>query len=251
MSVALAQGFAMFSPLHGLAVLGCAGLITLIVRLGVLAQRRGDASNITRRVAAWGIFFWLVQQIVAFGFDWKPAHSWPLHICDLAGILGPIALLTRVRLLRTSLYFWAMGLAVWGVVTPTLWKGPDTLTFWLFWINHGGVMLFAIYDVAVRGYRPTLRDWGWACVVSLAYVAIIVPLNLANEGWNYGYLGNVPVGRKTPLDWLPAWPWRLLAIEVLGALMMLHAWLPWGVWGWLNRRAGRRLESHAAKETEG
>jgi len=222
-------------------VLVCAALIAVIVGVGRRANRRGGAASITRRVAAAGIFFWLVQQVFAFGFDWKPAYSWPLHVCDLAGILGPIALLTRIRLLRTTVYFWTMGLAVWGVVTPTLWKGPDTLTFWLFWINHGGVMLFAIYDVAVRGYRPTFGDWGWACMVSLAYVAVVVPLNLAHPGWNYGYLGDVAVGRKTPLDWLPAWPWRLLAIEVLGALMMLLAWLPWGVLAWRKRRRELQL----------
>lgn len=232
----------MFSTLHGVTVLVCAGLITAIVRRGIHARRRGDATHITRLVAYTGLFFALTQQVVAFGFDWKPAHSWPLHICDLAGILGPIALLTRFRLLRTTVYFWAMGLAVWGIATPTLWKGPDTLTFWLFWINHGGVMLFAIYDVAVRGYRPKLGDWGLACVVSLAYVALVVPLNLANAGWNYGYLGDVPVGRKTPLDWLPAWPWRLLALEILGALMMLLAYLPWAIndrWSTTAARAAR------------
>lgn len=243
MSATLSQHFTMGSSLHAVTIVVCAVIIFVVIRLGLRAKRRGDARTVTRWVAGLGLFFWLVQQVVAFGFDWKPAHSWPLHVCDIAGVLGPIALLTRWRLLRTTVYFWAMGLAVWGVITPTLWKGPDTLTFWLFWINHGGVILFALYDVAIRGYRPTLGDWGLACVVSLAYVAVVVPLNLANPGWNYGYLGDVTVGRKTPLDVLPAWPWRLLAIEVLGALMMLHAWLPWGVIGWLKRR--RAVVSHA------
>lgn len=244
MSATLSQHFTMGSSLHAVTIVVCAVIIFVVIRLGLRAKRRGHARTVTRWVAGLGLFFWLVQQVVAFGFDWKPAHSWPLHICDLAGVLGPIALLTRWRLLRTTVYFWAMGLAVWGVITPTLWKGPDTLTFWLFWINHGGVILFALYDVAIRGYRPTLGDWGLACVVSLAYVAVVVPLNLANPGWNYGYLGDVTVGSKTPLDVLPAWPWRLLAIEVLGALMMLHAWLPWGVIGWLNKRRDQ-AKAHA------
>ncbi|MEM9417809.1 MAG: TIGR02206 family membrane protein [Planctomycetota bacterium] len=219
----------MFSPMHAVTVVVCAVVIFGVIQLGLRAKHRGDATRVTRGVAWAGIFFWLVQMVHAFGFDWKPAHSWPLHVCDIAGLLGPIALLTQARLLRTTVYFWAMGLAVWGVITPTLWKGPDSVVFWLFWINHGGVILFALYDVVVNVYRPTLKDWGWACVVSLAYVAVVVPLNLAHPGWNYGYLGDVEVGRKTPLDLLPPWPWRLLAIEVLGAAMMLHAWLPWAI----------------------
>lgn len=245
---AFLANFTVGSPLHAATVAACAVVIVLVIRIGLRAKRRGDATAVTRWVAGLGLLAWIVQQVVAFGFDWRPAYSWPLHICDLAGVLGPLALLTQARLLRTTVYFWALGLAIWGVITPTLWKGPETLTFWLFWINHGGVILFACYDVAVRGYRPTLADWGMACVVSLAYVAVVVPLNLANPGWNYGYLGNLSLSQKTPLDILPVWPWRLMAIEVLGALMMLHAWLPWGVIQWRERRRNTRSEPAAGPQ---
>ncbi|MEM1110142.1 MAG: TIGR02206 family membrane protein [Planctomycetota bacterium] len=233
----------MFSLLHAVSVVVCGVVIVVVVGLGRGAKEPKTRVAMTRAVAVLGLAAWGLQQVVAFGFDWRPSHSWPLHICDLAGLLGPIALLTGWRPLRATVYFWAMGLAVWGVVTPTLAEGPGTLVFWLFWINHGGVMLYAVYDVAVLGYRPTLRGWGLASIVSLAYVAVVVPLNLANPGWNYGYLGDFELSQKTPLDLLPAWPMRLLGIEVLGAMMMLLAWLPWGVLAWRQRRLGVGVEA--------
>ena len=66
-------------------------------------------------------------------------------------------------------------------------------------------------------------------------MAVVVPINIG-MGWNYGYLGDVETEAWTPLDLLPQWPWRIIGIEVLGALMLAHAWLPWEVVRWRARR---------------
>jgi hypothetical integral membrane protein (TIGR02206 family) len=190
---------------------------------------------VTISIAVLGTVNWLVQQGYYLLIVRDMVESFPLHICDLAAILGPIALVWPKRLLRTILYFWAMGLSIWGLLTPVLQQGPGTPVFWLFWINHGAVMLYAFYDVIVRGYRPYVGDFGMALIVSLAYVAVVLPFNLA-LGWNYGYLGNVESEAWTPLDLMPPWPWRNLGIEILGALMLGLAWWPWAVARWMQRR---------------
>lgn len=226
----------MFSPLHGVALLACAAAIVAVVRIGLVAKRHGNEQRVALTLAWFGIGFWLLQQAHALTITRDPTSSVPLHVCDLTAILGPIALLTRVRLLRTTVYFWALGLSVWGLITPTLNWGPTTMDFWLFWISHGLVMLYAFYECVVRDYRPTATDFGLALLMTLGYVAIVLPINLAHPGWNYGYLADVPVSVRTPLDFLPPWPWRILAIEALGAFMMAYAWLPWEVVRWRQRR---------------
>ena len=232
-----AQTFQAFSLLHGFVLLVCFAVVVAVVRLGLKAKAKGPEAErtVARVIAAVGLVAWFVQQGYDLGLNTYGGTSVPLHICDLAGIVGPIALLSRRPTLRTVLYFWAFALTIWGLLTPTLGRGPGHLTFWLFWINHGGVMVYASYDCVVRGYRPTLRDVGLICLITMAYVAVVTPLNLA-YGWNYGYLGNAPVSAKTPLDVLPAWPYRILAIEALGAFLFLHVWAPWGILAWRRRQ---------------
>ena len=232
----LAEGFRAFSPLHGVTLLIWLLITLAVLKAGLTQRRRGRERSAAAVLAAVGAVFWVLQQGYYVVFDQVWAHSLPLHVCDLAGIVGPLALLFPRRLLRTVLYFWALGLTAWGLLTPILNVGPDHLGFWLFWLNHGGVVLFAIYDVVVGRYRPHAVDYGMACLVTMAYLSVILPLNLANEGWNYAYIGNVQVEAKTPLDLLPPWPWRILGIQVLGALMYLGVWLPWEVVRWRHRR---------------
>lgn len=219
----------------------CAAAIYAVVRIGLAARRAGRERRVTRTIALLGLAFWLVHQghYAFIKGDW--IDGLPLHICDLAGLLGPLALLGQNRLLRTTVYFWALGLSIWGLLTPVLTRGPADIVFWFFWINHGSVMLYAIYDCAVRGYRPTAADWGMSCLVTLGYVAVIVPINIG-MGWNYGYMGDVELDAATPLALLPAWPWSILGIEVLGAFMLANAWLPWEVVGWRARRRARAQE---------
>ncbi|MEM8738194.1 MAG: TIGR02206 family membrane protein [Planctomycetota bacterium] len=239
MTFTIASGFQPFTLFHGFTLLVVAAVIVAVVRFGLAARRRGSDRRITRALGGAGLVFWVVQQGYYVLFEQKWYDSLPLHVCDLAGLLGPLVLLAGPRcprLPRTTLYFWAAGLTIWGLLTPTLRNGPGHITFWLFWINHGGVMLFGAYDCAVNRYRPALKDWGMACLTTLAYVAIIMPFNLGFEQWNYGYMGNVELKAATPLALLPPWPWRILGIQILGAFMLLQAWLPWGILAWRKRR---------------
>lgn len=235
MTHVLAQGFEAFTLLHLTIVAACAFCIAALVKLGLRAKRHRQERRFTLAIAVVGLAFWLLQQGYYILIDQDWTDSLPLHICDMAGLVGPLALLTRARLLRTTLYFWAFGLTIWGLVTPTLGHGPEHLRFWLFWLSHGAVIFYGVYDCAVGRYRPFFSDWAMACLVTMAYLAVLLPINLANEGWNYGYIGNVTTDARTPLDLLPAWPWRILGIQALGAVILLVIWLPWGLLRWRQR----------------
>ncbi len=95
---------------------------------------------------------------------WGPqytfAQSLPLQVCDLAGLVGPMALLTRKQWLRAILYFWGLGLSIQGFIQPVLKdKGLGDVEFWLFWANHTMIVGTAVYDLVALGFRPKTRDF--------------------------------------------------------------------------------------------
>jgi uncharacterized membrane protein YwaF len=71
-----------------------------------------------------------------------------------------------------------------------------------------------------------VRDYGIACAGAAAYVAIILPLDLA-FGWNYGFVGPSKPEVLTLVDALGPWPERLALIVLLVAGAMALALLPW------------------------
>ncbi|MEM9418316.1 MAG: TIGR02206 family membrane protein, partial [Planctomycetota bacterium] len=234
-SIELATGFQAFALLHAITVLLCVAGIVGLVWVGLREQRRGRERAFTLKASLIGLSLWLGMQAYFLLVEQDWTDSLPLHICDLAGLLGPVALLTRQRVLRTTLYFWAFGLTIWGFLTPTLTHGPEHIRFWLFWVSHAAVIFYAAYDCVVNRYRPALVDLGTVCLVTMGYLAVLLPINLANEGWNYAYIGDVELDAATPLAMLPDWPWRILGIQVLGATIFALVWLPWGMASFLRK----------------
>ncbi|MFI4916238.1 MAG: TIGR02206 family membrane protein [Phycisphaerales bacterium JB060] len=236
----MSPAFASFTPTH-YAVAG-AGLacIAAFVSIGRACTTAGE-----RRVArAWAVL-WLVQQAIMTVYWLLPASfdvgkSFPLHLCDVAGWLGPFALLLahtrKTRWLRTVLYFWGIGLSSQAFFTPTLEQGPGDPRFWLFWISHTQIVGAGVYDVIVRGYRPDARDFKTALIVSACWMVPIVLLNWAT-GLNYGYLGQELEG-QTILNALPPWPWRILAMAGIVLVLFTLMWVLWPITERLTRRPG-------------
>jgi len=185
------------------AILAGIALVTVAV---VCAARRLPPPTRRARIeiplGAGGVILWVYQQTT-----WLlPAHfdineSLPLHICAIVALLAPLALLVRRRALDALAYFWGLALSFQALLTPILQEGPASLSYWLFWIRHAAIVVAAVYLVAVLGYRPTWRDWRLAIWSGLAYVAIVLPVDLA-LGVNYGYIGDTVPTERTVLDFL-------------------------------------------------
>jgi len=229
--------FAPFTAAHLIAAGVCLAVIGLFVLSGKQAGEQRE-----RRIAQTWAVFWLVHQAILTTYWLLPASfdvgkSFPLHLCDVAGWLGPFALLLGrsrgTRWLRTVLYFWGIGLSTQAFFTPTLEQGPSDSRFWFFWISHTQIVGAAVYDVVVRAYRPEARDFATAIIASLCWAAPIVLLNVLT-GLNYGYLGRELEG-TTILNVLPAWPWRIAAI--MGMVLALFTVI-WGVWPLSRALAG-------------
>ena len=220
--------FEPFSSLHGLIILlflsATALLVSVGARLDPTARLRLDRNLGMAIIALW-IYsngWWLLPE----RFD--AARALPLHVCDVTSLLAGIVLLAPRRTLRAILYFWGIGMSLQAVLTPEIAFEPDTIWFWIFWASHSAIIAIAVYDIAVRGFRPDWGDFKTAVAVGVVYLAVVFTINLVFD-YNYGYVGNARPGETSVIDFLGPWPYRvvLMAVLVIGVMALLMA--PWHV----------------------
>lgn len=216
-------GFEPFSLQHAIVVTACLGVMAAFVWLGVIA---GDRERwvrygwvglcvIAESVTGW---YWLT--------NWDPGVSLPLHVCNIASLLAPVALLFPARWLRVILYFWGIGLSTQAFLTPLVHEGT---AFWLFWINHTQIVGTAVYLLVIEGYRPDWRDYRNITVINVAYAVLITAINLP-FGFNYAYIGNQLPETTTLMHKFGPWPWRVfVAWAIVQAVFaaMVAVWMPW------------------------
>lgn len=239
-----ATDFRSFTLFHLVVVLVCG---TLMVGSVVLGRRwRGTPrEKVLRYTWVWATIGWqafaTVWWLLPANFD--PLKSLPIHLCDIAAWVAPLALLTQDKRLRALLYFWGIGLSTQAFFTPVLRAGYDTYEFWLFWMGHTQIVGSAVYDCAVLGYRPTFAHWWRVVLFNIALVAVVMVINevavpaiFGGPGSNYWYVGRTLPEAKTLLNELGPWPMRAVWLALLGIVAMWVAWVPWGVAGWIARR---------------
>ena len=166
--------------------------------------------------------FWLHTE------RFSASRSLPLHVCDVTLLLVPAVLVFNWRPARVILYYFGLGLSTQGFITPDLHEGPSYWPFWSFWMLHFLVVGTSLYDVAARGFRPTWRDLRFAIIVSLGYVAVLLPIDVV-FGWNYGYVGPSKPEQPTLIDVLGPWPWRVPVMVGMGFLVFTLMTLPWRI----------------------
>ncbi len=220
--------FVPYSGLHLLSVTVCISVIAATAMLGRALRSTEAEAKLRRSIAILALCYWVAYNV---WWNWNgvdPFNGWPLQICDLNGIVAPFALLTRNRWARATLYFWAFALTVQAFVQPLLTVGPAFPGFWAFWAAHTIVMICAVYDVVVLGFRPNWSDLGRAYLASAIYIALIVPVDLW-LGSNYGFVGNPAPGSRIPplVEAFGAWPRRALIVVGLAALAFVLVLVPW------------------------
>ena len=156
-----------------------------------------------------GLSLWRVRHRL-----WTVQTSLPLHLCGVSVVLGAAMLLTRSFLLFELTYFWAMGGALQGLLTPDV-EGWDFPTFrWATtFVSHGLIVTANLYVVFVLGMRPTFASLLKSMVVVNVYGVAMLLFNRAT-GANYGFLCRKP-DQPTLLDLLGPWPWYLLGLEAV------------------------------------
>jgi len=203
-----------FTLTHGIAVLALVLLIAGWVAIG-RRQYSGKPTPLERTLAWSNLAIWFAAHlwwIIPPALDLNT--TLPLQLCHFAAALASLLLLTRAHWMRVLVFFWGFGLSTQAVLTPSLTDPPTSIWFWGFWQQHGFLLAVAVYDVAVYRYRPSWRDYGYACAATLAYGLLILPVNLL-LGANYGFVGDTLPDTPSIVDALGPWPQRLLYIVAL------------------------------------
>ena len=230
--------FVPYSGLHLASVAVCFALIAALVLLGQHSAAPAE-KRLRRAMAGFAIAVWVIYNVA---WNWNGIDvrtGLPLHICDLGGLLAPLVLLTLNRWLRATLYFWAIALTTQAFIQPTLTLGPTSILFWCFWIAHTIILGYAVYDLAVLRFRPDWSDFVRASLVTLGYLAVIMPINIW-LGSNYAYIGN-PASEKSIPPFVAAlgpWPQRVVIVAGLVGLAFVLALLPWRLRARVLARSG-------------
>jgi hypothetical integral membrane protein (TIGR02206 family) len=219
-----ATEFRAFSSYHLLVVLICTGIMVGCCLIGkrLLGNKPTpdslDREARFRKLIAWSIIlsqaFINIRRMVYFDLQ----DSLPLHMCRLGVWIAAWHLLTLDRRARSLTLFWGIGLSAQVFFTPFVKAGYTDITFWIYWLNHLQIVGVAIYDITVLGYRPNLKDLGFASVLGVLYAIITIGFNWI-LGTNYSYLGAGTHEGVSLVDKLGPYPQRTIWM-CLGALFV-------------------------------
>ncbi len=207
---------------HLLVLLATADIAVLMTRVGRRRVLLGpsQAASFDRQFAG----FLYVTCALVFLRDLRPdrlglERSLPLHICDLVCLSAAIAMHTRRPLTRAVLHFWGLALSSQASLFPTFTAGPAHSDFWLYWLHHSSIVVAAVYDMTVRQYRPSWRQWRQAILLLGIYTVLIASFDAA-LGVNYGYLGPAEHGQRPAITAFGPWPDRVPALYLTAVAMM-------------------------------
>lgn len=217
------QSLSLFGPLH----FGMIFLVLLVIFFvqyqGVLAKKSDTLPEFSRRLGflMLGIwFFYVLYNVSPSRFAWE--KSLPLEVCDMLALASIFVLFSPLRLPRSVLYFSGILLTGQAILTPAGDQDPAKLRFWFYWIFHAGILAVSVFDCCIRGYRPLFRDLVQVWLVNLAYLVLVLPLDVC-FGWNYGFVGNSKPGAPTLVDFFGPWPERVVLMFFL--VCLAQAWI--------------------------
>ncbi len=222
------ETFTPYTLQHAVCVGVCAAIMVGVALAGRAFRLTKAGERLRIGIGVLGVAYWILSNI---WWNWPGNYelgdSLPIQVCDLAGLIGPVALLSRNRPLRAILYFWGLVLSSQGFIQPgALAVGAGYVRFWLFWANHTVIVGTALYDVVALHFRPTWRDFFVASGAILIYLALILPFDIVFDV-NYGYVGNHATAQKTIIDSLGPWPWRIAPLAAIAIGAMALVVLPW------------------------
>ncbi|MDF1849365.1 MAG: TIGR02206 family membrane protein [Verrucomicrobiales bacterium] len=230
------KGFTLGSPTHVVTVLACLLVAILLTLWGHRTRSLPDHhSKLRWGIALGSLLSWIAT--VAYGlqpslFQWESAL--PLHFCNLANLIGAVAILYRSRIAQALLYFWSLSLCIWAFLTPFLLVGPNELWFWIFWIYHLFIPVCFCWILFIDGFRPGWKDLKIALIFTTGFTLSLAILN-AFTGWDYGFVGPGKPGQPSPIDLLGPYPLRILWMLMIGAALFTLLVLPW-TWGKKRKR---------------
>ena len=201
----------------------------LIIGMLIVLARRSEKSQLI--ITALLAFCNLVSYPFAL-FAWRDYphcldNNIPLHLCDLAAIVGGFALVTRRPILLTLTYFWGLAATTQALITPALTIGPPQLPFIHFFFQHFAIVATALYIPIVLKWKPTQPWWKSPLIVlgiSICYQAFALLINTVLKT-NFAFASHVPENPSL-IDHLGPWPVYLFSMQGLALIFFLLLALP-------------------------
>lgn len=217
-----------------IVLLGSVGLIVFRRRFGERARRTwryGMAALLIANEVAGHLWYWAVGV-------WAIDFALPFHMCSLFVWLTALMLITRSYRLFEFAYFLGIGGATQALLTPNLGPfGFPHFRFFQAFFMHAPIVLGSVFMAAVEGYRPTGKSLLRVAVGTNLYMLLVMGVNKLLHS-NYMFIAEKP---STPslIDYLAPWPWYILELEAIGAVICLLLYLPYAVMDWKKKRSPR------------
>lgn len=218
------QPFQLFGPVHLTALL-------LVVAANLALLRLRNAPEPVRSRARWMLA--LITWVNEFGLHaWRAAvGQWtfqtmlPLHLCNMLVWVGGYALVTKNRRAYEFCYFMGIAGAIQALFTPDvgIYAFPHYYFFQTY-LGHGLLVTTPIYLTVVEGMRPTWASLGRVFLWMNVILVLVFFINQA-IGSNYMFVAYKP-NIASALDLLPAWPFYIFYMELIGVVCCLLLYLP-------------------------
>ena len=213
--------FQAFAAPHNLAM-----LVTVMIAVVLTAYARSGPGEVKLKVIRFVIGSLLLiavalDPVLTFvrygvgehGREMVMDNSLPFYLCDVVSIFLAIALFRRNQRLAEIGYLWGLAGTLQGLIMPTLWFDHGELEFYIFFLQHGGAPVAAVFLVWGLGIVPQKGAMMRAVFWSLGYIGVVMTINLI-IGENYGFLNEKPaVG--TFFDYMGPWPQYLITLQLI------------------------------------
>ncbi|MCC6274876.1 MAG: TIGR02206 family membrane protein, partial [Leptospiraceae bacterium] len=193
--------FELWSLDHWLVIFFTVSLLICFVAIG-----KKDPKSVAANRIGYCLSGILILNSLAYVFYrifagyWEIKYDLPMEFCNWSLLATAIALLNHNRTFAEISYFWVMSGSVNGVIFPDLQYEFPHLYFFIFFVNHSGLVISSLYLVFGLGLYPqkgsVIRSFLWLQVYTVS--AFLVDFFLKT---NYGYLMEKPKS-ASPLDWL-------------------------------------------------
>lgn len=226
--------FVLFGTAHLISI-GCVAVFILL-----LTRFRG-APELTRKKVRWAlaIGLWSVEASwhiwnLAIG-TWNIQTMLPLHLCSVLIWLSGIMLIFKNYSIYEFVYFLGIGGALQAVLTPDvgIYNFPHYRYIQTF-MSHGILIAIGVYMTVVEGFRPTGKSILRVFAIANGYMLVVFFINSA-IGSNYLMVNGKPP-MATIMDLLPAWPWYLPWLDLIGLATCLILYIPFVITDWRQSR---------------
>ena len=153
--------------------------------------------------------------------EWGWDYALPLYLCDAAGFIAALALVTRRPVLVELTYFWGLAGTIQAMITPDLHYDFPSYFYFQYFAQHIGIVVAALFLVAGLRIRPRPGSILRVVLITIAFTALAGAADVITGG-NYMYLQR-KAGGGSLLDYMGPWPLYIaagvpLAVAVIALL---------------------------------